>query len=78
MAGEYRRPDQGVSILRLIPNFDQIISRSRSFAAVVRSIEQVVTTDATVRLLGETGTGKGLPARALHIRAHGRIGRRSR
>ena len=52
--------------IKLDHNFDEIISRSRSFAAVSHSVEQVAATDATVLLLGETATGKELMARAIH------------
>jgi PAS domain S-box-containing protein len=52
--------------IRLEHNFDNIISTSESFKMVLRSVEQVAATDATVLILGETGTGKELIARALH------------
>ncbi|MBT4138412.1 MAG: sigma 54-interacting transcriptional regulator, partial [Candidatus Latescibacteria bacterium] len=52
--------------IRLEHNFDNIISTSASFKKVLRNVEQVASTDTTVLILGETGTGKELIARALH------------
>ncbi len=43
-----------------------MIGNSPSLNAVRRAVERVASTDATVLLLGETGTGKELVARALH------------
>jgi formate hydrogenlyase transcriptional activator len=45
---------------------EQIIGESDSFRAAVQRMTQVAPLDATVLLLGETGTGKELFARALH------------
>lgn len=47
-------------------NFEEIIGRSPALASVLRRVSQVATTDATVLIEGETGTGKELFARALH------------
>lgn len=47
-------------------NFDEIIGESPSLQRVFKSIEQVAPTDYTVLILGETGTGKELIARAVH------------
>jgi transcriptional regulator with GAF, ATPase, and Fis domain len=50
-------------------NFEEIIGDSRSLQAVFKSIGQVAPTDYTVLILGETGTGKELIARAVHNRS---------
>ena len=47
-------------------NFDEIISRNETLKKTLRKVEQVASTDATVLILGETGTGKELFARAIH------------
>lgn len=53
---EFRRRDQ----------FSEIIGDSAEMAAIYEQIDLVAATDATVLLIGETGTGKELIARALH------------
>jgi transcriptional regulator with GAF, ATPase, and Fis domain len=45
---------------------DEIIGQSAPIRTVLRQLQQVAHTDATVLLLGETGTGKELLARAIH------------
>ena len=50
-------------------NFEEIIGESPQLVEVFRSIGQVAPTDYTVLVLGETGTGKELIARAVHNRS---------
>lgn len=47
-------------------NFEEIIGQTKAIRKVNRNIETVAPTDANVLILGETGTGKELVARALH------------
>jgi len=47
-------------------HFDEIIGDSPELEEVLRQVTIVAPSDATVLLLGETGTGKELVARALH------------
>ncbi|HWP66254.1 MAG TPA: sigma 54-interacting transcriptional regulator [Candidatus Limnocylindria bacterium] len=44
----------------------EILGRSAALATLLRDVREVAPTDATVLLLGETGTGKELIARAVH------------
>ncbi|MGD1092640.1 MAG: sigma 54-interacting transcriptional regulator [Bryobacteraceae bacterium] len=47
-------------------NFEEIIGSSAAMKRVLGQVEVVAPTDATVLILGETGTGKELIARAIH------------
>jgi formate hydrogenlyase transcriptional activator len=46
--------------------FDEIVGENSALKRVLRQVEDVAATDATVLILGETGTGKELIARAIH------------
>src|ERR1035438_5429170 len=46
--------------------FEQIIGKSAALESVLEQVEQVASTDSTVLIQGETGTGKELIARAVH------------
>ncbi len=46
--------------------FQGVIGKSRSMTNVFRLIERVADSDSTVLINGETGTGKGLVAKAIH------------
>ncbi|MEI6207939.1 MAG: sigma 54-interacting transcriptional regulator [Desulfuromonadales bacterium] len=50
-------------------NFGEIIGQSSVLTRVFSQVEQVAPMNATVLLLGETGTGKGVVARAIHSRS---------
>src|SRR4029077_871981 len=55
--------------LRPEDQFEDIIGRSASLREVFGQLKIVAPTDSTVLLLGETGTGKEMVARALHNRS---------
>ena len=46
--------------------FEEIVGESSGLKRVLKQVEDVAGTDATVLILGETGTGKELIARAIH------------
>src|SRR5262249_33623896 len=52
--------------LRTEYNFQEIVGESASLKRVLKQVETVAPTDATVLVLGETGAGKELIARAIH------------
>ena len=52
--------------IRFDQNIGSMIGESPAFQTVLRSVQVVAPTDATVLIQGETGTGKELVARAIH------------
>jgi formate hydrogenlyase transcriptional activator len=49
--------------------FEDIVGSSEALRKVLRQVEKVASSDSTVLILGETGTGKELIARAIHKRS---------
>ncbi|QNI35150.1 sigma 54-interacting transcriptional regulator [Alloacidobacterium dinghuense] len=49
--------------------FEDIIGTSEALSKVLRQVRRVALSDSTVLILGETGTGKELIARAIHKRS---------
>ena len=52
--------------IRNYGEFDEIVGSSLLMQAVLKQVEMVASSDVTVLILGETGTGKELIARAIH------------
>jgi PAS domain S-box-containing protein len=61
---DYLREEVSVSM-----NFGQIVGQSPALLAMSARIEAVADTPASVLIVGETGTGKELVARAIHARS---------
>ena len=53
--------------LKLLNEFDEILGQSRPVMNLLKDISLVAKTDSTVLISGETGTGKELAARAIHL-----------
>ncbi|NOY60555.1 MAG: PAS domain S-box protein [Calditrichaeota bacterium] len=52
--------------IKLSHNFEEIIGKSEILKNILGKVQQVAATGSTVLILGETGTGKELIARAIH------------
>jgi PAS domain S-box-containing protein len=52
--------------LKMEKGFEKIVGDSKALQSVIFSARQVAPTDATVLIFGETGTGKGMLAYAIH------------
>ncbi|HEX7841201.1 MAG TPA: sigma 54-interacting transcriptional regulator, partial [Kofleriaceae bacterium] len=61
------RGDDASRGLTLRGRFNHVIGRSAAMAQVYEMVVRAAQTDATVLVHGETGTGKGLLARAIHV-----------
>ncbi|MCM2309927.1 MAG: sigma 54-interacting transcriptional regulator [Steroidobacteraceae bacterium] len=55
--------------IKSVHNFEEIVGRSPGLTRVLEDVARVAPTDATVLILGETGSGKELIARAIHSRS---------
>src|SRR5437870_481375 len=55
--------------IRTQHNFSEIIGNSPVLLGTLEGVERVATTDTTVLIMGETGSGKELFARAVHSRS---------
>lgn len=68
-AAEQRLREENVYLreeVRLAHSFDEIIGDNEKLRKVLAAVEKVAPTDVSVLILGETGTGKELIARAVH------------
>jgi two-component system response regulator AtoC len=65
------RAEREVAYLREVtaPAFEGMVAESRAMRRVVDAIAQVAPTPTTVLVMGETGSGKELVARAIHARS---------
>jgi Nif-specific regulatory protein len=75
----FRRLQEEISTLREDILVDAVtgyfLGRSKAIREVYRVIDKIATSDCTVLLTGETGTGKGVLARLIHSKSERRGGK---
>jgi two-component system, NtrC family, response regulator len=67
--GRLERDHRALQQRRRTETLDELIGSSPAIAEIFAAIRKLATTDAAVLILGETGTGKELVARAIHRRS---------
>ncbi len=66
-ASELADLERNLSQLKLRFNYDKIVGKSEAMQKVFKLLDRITDTDVPVLIHGETGTGKELVARALHV-----------
>jgi formate hydrogenlyase transcriptional activator len=69
---EYRMSNENLALREEMDRssmFEDIVGSSEALLKVLRQVDKVAASDSTVLVLGETGTGKELIARAIHKRS---------
>jgi formate hydrogenlyase transcriptional activator len=69
---EYRMSNENLALREEMDRssmFEDIVGSSEALRKVLRQVDKVAASDSTVLVLGETGTGKELIARAIHKRS---------
>jgi PAS domain S-box-containing protein len=72
MQAEQRLQNENLALKEEIDQasmFEEIVGSSKTLRKVLSQVAKVAPTDSTVLILGETGTGKELIARAIHSRS---------
>jgi formate hydrogenlyase transcriptional activator len=70
---EQRLRDENIALREEVDQvsmFEEIVGSSSALRCVLSQVAKVAPTDSTVLILGETGTGKELIARAIHNRSN--------
>ena len=66
-ATELAEANRSLSELKLRFNYDRIVGKSEAMQKVFKLLDRITDTNVPVLIQGETGTGKELVARALHL-----------
>ena len=73
-ATEIASMERNLNQLQLRFNYDKIVGKSEAMQRVFKLLDRITDTDVPVLITGETGTGKELVARSLHVNGPRRDG----